>query len=186
MGLDMYLEARKYVSGLDHNTEEHNALYRALVESVQGHLCHASMPSVKSVEVLFNVMYWRNSIQIHNWFIDNCAYGTDECQDIEVSIDDLKKLRDFCGEVASMFPEGYGDDEKYIPELSENLINAIGEKLPPSNAYFFGSTEFELWYYRTVVRMHEELSRLIEWDEAEAKAHEKEYSGWYYVYRASW
>ena len=180
MGLDMYLHARKYV----HKpwSEDEQSQYDEIVGKVQGMLCSSPIPFTDGFTAEFTVMYWRKANAIHNWIVENHADGVDECQEIYVGIDGLKDLRDVCGEVLEMFPEGYGEDS---PELSEELTEKIAEKLPPTSGFFFGSTEIDYWYYLDVFETHETLIKLIEWDQSEVPESRK-YSDWEYTYRASW
>lgn len=87
MGLDMYLNAKRY---LWHNEDD----VAALVAEV--------FPELKErrvKEVIVEAMYWRKSNQIHKWFVDNIQNGTDDCGNYEVSPDDLKRLRDLIKQV---------------------------------------------------------------------------------------
>lgn len=180
MGLDMYLHARRYV----HKpwSEEDQAQYDEIARTVQEKLCSSPIPFTDGFTAEFTVMYWRKANAIHNWFVENHGDGVDECQDIYVGIDGLKDLRDLCGEVLKMFPEGYGEDS---PELSGEVAEAIAEKLPPTSGFFFGGTEIDYWYYWNIAETHEVLTKLIEWDQSEVREGLK-YSDWDYTYRASW
>lgn len=42
------------------------------------------------------VIYWRKSNQVHNWFVVNAQDGEDNCQPHSVSREQLEELRDLC------------------------------------------------------------------------------------------
>jgi hypothetical protein len=45
------------------------------------------------------VAYWRKANAIHQWFVDNVQDGEDNCQESDIDIDTLKRLRNTCLEV---------------------------------------------------------------------------------------
>jgi hypothetical protein len=78
--------------------------------------------------VVTEVAYWRKANAIHKWFVDNVQDGEDNCQESDIDIDTLKRLRDLCIEVFSRmqgmvlrvpkkdvdkFKEFYGDKKEY-------------------------------------------------------------------------
>ena len=46
-----------------------------------------------------DVLYLRKANQIHNYFVNTFVDGVDECQDIPVEIEDIKKLKNICKRV---------------------------------------------------------------------------------------
>lgn len=159
MGLDMYLMARKYVSNWKHQIERHgeNNEYHAVLEAFGAQaLVTDECPAVK---VEFNVMYWRKANQIHQWFVDECGGGVDECQVINVEREKLVELLELCKKVA-LQPAN-------APEV-----------LPTSSGFFFGSTEYDEWYMEDIKHTIEGLERVLEQvpDSFE----------WNFVYQASW
>lgn len=70
MGLDIYINKKKEV-GYDRDNREH---------------------TVKIKEVL----YLRKANQIHKYFVDNFADGVDECQEIDIDIEGIKRLKNTC------------------------------------------------------------------------------------------
>lgn len=94
MGLDMYLNAKRYLWS-------NEADISALVSQV-----FPELKERKVTEVVVEAMYWRKSNQIHKWFVDNIQNGVDDCGNYEVSPDDLKRLRDLiCQVLAERKPE---------------------------------------------------------------------------------
>jgi hypothetical protein len=118
MGLDMYLEARRFIwpsrSGKATPDTQINAGIKQLMPGI-GDL------RVKGVTV--EAMYWRKANAIHRWFVNECQDGEDDCRHSEVSRDQLIQLRDLCQRVL--------DDPDRASEL-----------LPTQGGFFFGSTEY--------------------------------------------
>ena len=78
MGLDMYLNARRYYYHDDTPT----------IEGVP-HGYH-----INNIEV--GVTSWRKANAIHQWFVENVQNGEDNCVPHSVTRDDLKALVDTC------------------------------------------------------------------------------------------
>lgn len=80
MGLDMYLEARKYVDGEEDSErlEVHGMRVKTLV---------------------YEAMYWRKANAIHRWFVENIQDNKDDCGYYYVSREQLKELLTACQKV---------------------------------------------------------------------------------------
>ena len=89
MGLDMYLNARRY---LWHSEAE-------LADKISENFPELGDKRVKEITV--EAAYWRKSNQIHKWFVDNVQEGVDDCNGYEVSRDQLKELLDLIDIVLS-------------------------------------------------------------------------------------
>lgn len=83
------------------------------------------------------VGYWRKANAIHKWFVDNVQNGNDDCSPYEVTKSQLKELFELCFKVIS---ESSIHDTKVAEEL-----------LPTTSGFFFGSTEYDEWYFRDLV-----------------------------------
>jgi hypothetical protein len=148
MGLDQYLYAKKYYSPSSWRGENAKDEFDAVVKTVGAQeFITKDMPSAQ-VEV--KVGYWRKSNQIHQWFVDNCQGGEDDCRASHVDRAQLIELRDLCEKV-----------------LADNSL--ANELLPCQGGFFFGSTEYDEWYYSdlrdTVLIVNECLSGIgEEWD----------------------
>jgi hypothetical protein len=127
MGLDQYLYAEKYLSNSEWRGEKVQQQFRDVVEA-----CEASNVITKaqfpSATVKFQVGYWRKSNQIHDWFVNNCQNGEDDCKEYYVSRDQLIELRSLCQRV-----------------LDNHAL--AGELLPTASGFFFGSTDYDEWYF---------------------------------------
>jgi hypothetical protein len=73
------------------------------------------------------VMYWRKANAIHKFFTDLDG-GVDECQVIAVTGKDLHNLAEKCQKALDR------------PEEAHNI-------LPTQSGFFFGSTEYDMYYF---------------------------------------
>ena len=125
MGLDMYLEKEIYVGG----NYEHREVKGTLKYSVMGK--EISIPTSKVFSIVLHAGYWRKANHIHKWFVDTCQDGNDNCQRSYISIEQLKKLQDLCKKVLA----------------NHNLAS---ELLPAQSGFFFGSTDYDEWYFSNI------------------------------------
>lgn len=126
MGLDQYLYAKQYLSPSQWLGAEKNAQYEAVINAVNaGSIVTKDMPSAQ-VEV--KIGYWRKENAIHQFFVDNCQDGVDDCRESYVSRETLKELRARCVRV-----------------LADHSL--ADEELPTQSGFFFGSTEYDEWYF---------------------------------------
>jgi hypothetical protein len=140
MGLDMYLEARRYVSGYSHSTDEEKELFNTITEAIglQG------MHDERSATVSVNVAYWRKANQIHTWFVENVQDGVDDCGSYRVSREQLTELLSLCERVS---------------ELAD--IEYAGEHLPTYKGSFFGSIEYGEYYFEQTAWTAERLAEIL-------------------------
>ena len=155
MGLDMYLTKETYISKYAPEGEK-TPRDKLRIIGVKG-----VRPS-RVCRIVEDMGYWRKANAIHNWFVQNCQDGRDECQDTHVSIDDLESLYHVCLKV-----------------LKDNSL--AEELLPTISGFFFGSTEYDEYYFADIQDTAESLEEII-------KAHDGEKDGFYidYVYSSSW
>ena len=129
MGLDQYLYAKCYTSSGDWLGKERNELFDKVVEATGANsFITKQMPSA-SIEI--KVGQWRKANQIHQWFVDNCQGGEDDCREAFVDRGQLIELRDLCDKV-----------------LADHSL--AGELLPTASGFFFGSTDYDEWYFNDI------------------------------------
>lgn len=149
MGLDMYLSRKQYVKDWDHTPEEDRNNTEVFIRGKK--------IDTKEISYLeFSAMYWRKDNHIHNWFVQNCQNGDDDCRPYRVDIDELKELRDLCIYV--------NKDRDKADEL-----------LPTKEGFFFGDTEYDEYYFESLERTADALDGLI-----------KEHPNDEYIYQSSW
>lgn len=102
MGLDMYLDRKQTFGGFGKEIKE------AKIIDKEGNEQTIEPDRYGSVEVSKTIAYWRKANQIHNWFIENCGDGEDDCRPIPVGIDQLKELLQLCKEVREKAKMGIG------------------------------------------------------------------------------
>ena len=120
MGLDMYLNAKIYLSKYDDKEDKREQIYTLFPEMFES-------GNLEYVKVAFEVGYWRKANHIHKWFVDNCQ-DEDDCKPYYVSREQLKALRKLCEEI-----------------LKDSTLAEV--YLPTQEGFFFGSEEYGEWYF---------------------------------------
>lgn len=87
MGLDMYLNAKRY---LWHSEDDLASQVAAVFPELKGK---------KVKQVMVEALYWRKANSIHAWFVANVQDGTDDCGNYAVSRAQLEELRQLILEV---------------------------------------------------------------------------------------
>lgn len=125
----------------------------------------------KVVGIVEEVKYWRKQNAIHNYFVQECGDGVDECQRIDVEPEKLRELLKRCKEILAdkdniivtkdIYTDIQGkecvEENRYFKDttLAENL-------LPTTSGFFFGSTDYDEWYIQgleaTIKALEEELN----------------------------
>lgn len=146
MGLDMYLNAKRYIWFNEEDVS--NAVAQVFPE--------LKNRKVKQVEV--EAIYWRKANAIHKWFVENVQAGVDDCGNYSVSRDKLKELLDTCYRVLS-------------------FRHLAVEQLPPTEGFFFGSTEVDEWYWQDLEKTAAMIKGILE---------EFPEEHWEFEYHSSW
>jgi hypothetical protein len=103
------------------------------------------------------LVYWRKANAIHKFFTDfNEQY--DSCETIEVTKDMLGQLLDRCTMVL--------EDRSRADEL-----------LPTTNGFFFGSTDYDKWYFDKLEDTIKEITPIL--SDGDIKDGDLYYYGWY-------
>ena len=126
MGLDQYLYAKQYTS--DSTYFNKAGIFTMLKETLGDDARHLVKDS-PSISIEMKIGQWRKSNQIHQYFVDNCQNGEDDCRQSYVSRDKIVELLDLCKQVLA--------DHSKADEL-----------LPSQEGFFFGSTEYGEWYFQ--------------------------------------
>lgn len=96
-----------------------------------------------TVTTSYLIGYWRKENAIHEWFVEHCGDGVDECQTIHVSREAVEELHSTCLKVLV--------DHSLAPTL-----------LPTQDGFFFGSTDYDEWYYKGVEYTADLTQRIID------------------------
>lgn len=89
------------------------------------------------------VMYWRKANQIREWFANNLEGGVENCNYSYVTRENLEKLVTVC----------------HIVLENHSKASAL---LPTSSGFFYGSTDYDEWYFRDLEDTIEGLEKVIE------------------------
>lgn len=138
MGLDMYLSGKRYMS------KYFDAEDVSKIEAINNAfgLKGEEDGDYGAQEVTFRLAYWRKANAIHKWFVDKCQDGVDECQETCLTREQLQELIDTCKTVLA--------DEKKADKL-----------LPSTNGFFFGSTDYDDYYFDDLRYTIERLEKIL-------------------------
>lgn len=151
MGLDQYLYAKKYTCSNNVESETWKKMNADFLElkKVIGEDAKYLDKGLPSISLQMKIGYWRKANAIHQWFVDNCQNGEDDCRDAYVSREQLEELLGVVKEVLA--------DHSKADEL-----------LPTQQGFFFGSTEYDEYYFGelelTKKILKNALSMPKEWD----------------------
>ncbi len=154
MGLDMYLSKKTYVQNWSHMTPDKR-------HSVTVKCGGVDVPHIKPERVSYieeQIHSWRKSNQIHRWFVENVQGGMDNCEEYFVSRDNLRDLLHECRQVIAK------------PDHSSEI-------LPTVEGCFFGSTDYDEFYFQDIKETAEMLEKVLE-EEPENQCD--------FYYRSSW
>ena len=149
MGLDMYLKKQIYI-GAEY---EHREVKLTIEASVRGE--PIKIDTSKVTYITERAGYWRKANAIHKWFVDNCQDGRDECQLSYVSREQIRELLDLCKQV----------------QADHSLADKL---LPTASGFFFGSTDYDEYYFHDIDQTIQILEAALSDDDGE------------YYYQSSW
>jgi hypothetical protein len=109
--------------------------------------------------IIAEAMYWRKANAIHRWFVENAQGGEDNCERYYVSREQLLKLRDLCANLCTQKVEALAEDS-----------------LPTTDGFFFGSTEYDEWYWNDIENTVKGIDTALETFG----------DGWHFHYQSSW
>ena len=128
MGLDMYLEKKNYIG--NNYVDKKSKMVKVVVPKNQDGKIFP-VGEIKNERVTYiteQIGYWRKANAIHNFFT-SIKDQHESCESIEVTKDMLGMLLDRCTMVL--------EDRSRADEL-----------LPTTSGFFFGSTEYDEWYFK--------------------------------------
>ena len=152
----MYLSKKTYVKQWEHQGDDN---FKVEVTKKGEAVSHIKPERISYIEE--EVGYWRKSNQIHNWFVKNVQNGIDDCGTYFVGEEQLEELLELCKRVI--------DNN----ELAEEL-------LPSTSGFFFGSTEYDEWYFSELTNTVEIIESLL------SERNERGYIDGDIYYHSSW
>ena len=185
MGLDHGLRKRHYVRNWNHMKPEERYEIRVL----KGGKPSSNVQADRIEYIEEEVITWRKSNQIHRWFVENVQNGKDDCNDYYVSRDQLTQLLGTCrrvldaselapGQVSNGYTFSAQGERVALLEAGQIINNPTVAKalLPTQEGFFFGSTEYDQWYFgdlkETVTVLEAELAK------GNARDHYEYWSSW--------
>jgi len=151
MGLDMYLTAERYLWSTEKPISDQ-------VANLLGLQLDGDRMRVNTVIV--EAMYWRKANAIHRWFVENVQGGEDNCERYYVSREQLMALRDLCANLCT----------------ANNALEMAEDSLPTTDGFFFGSTEYDEWYWNDIENTVKGIDTALETFG----------DGWHFHYQSSW
>ena len=136
MGLDMYLNARRFLWIFSNGTGEDAEIGKAISAAIP------EAGNMRPSTVEFEAIYWRKANAIHKWFVDNVQDGVDDCRSYYVSRDNLRNLLEVCETV-----------------LKDN--SRAEELLPSQSGFFFGGTDYDEWYFKDLQHTRDKIDELL-------------------------
>ena len=123
-----------------------------------------TMPPDKygNIRIIEQIGYWRKANAIHNWFVENCQDGEDDCHyHNEVTRRKLESLIGLCRTVilnSVLVPkEEHGQEILVIEDPT-----VAKELLPTTDGFFFGSTIYDECYIEDLHATIEICERALE------------------------
>lgn len=156
MGLDMYLTTERYLWSTEKPISDQ-------VANLLGLQLDGDRMRVNTVIV--EAMYWRKANAIHRWFVENVQGGEDNCERYYVSREQLMTLRNIC--------ENLCREKEAVSEVANGTAEDV---LPTTDGFFFGSTEYDEWYWNDIENTITGID----------KALETFGDGWHFHYQSSW
>lgn len=96
----------------------------------------------KGSEEPIQIGYWRKANAIHNWMVTKVQNNVDDCSRYELSFENIIDLFSICKGI-----------------LNNNFLP---DELPTVDGFFFGSTEIDEYYYKSLKNTIDFLSLALE------------------------
>ena len=146
---------------------------------------------IEAVEISQELTDWRKCNWFHKFFIDECAGGLDECQDVSVEGEHLIELYNRCLAVLESFKSGemktisvksgWANGKDTFTDVETFANTEVADKLLPcSRGFFFGGYQYDSWYIDSLndyIKTIDELKLECKYDDL---------SDYSYTYWASW
>lgn len=157
MGLDMYFYLEKYESQSRFSDKDNVVLHydedlKELEEDI-------FIRNFKSIETRYQVGYFRKFNALHSYIVNKYANGEDDCRPILLDREDIEEI--------------------LTTLKSVNKDNA-SEVLPTQTGFFFGSQEYDEWYFEDIEYAIDLLEKMLKVLEKDSK------NRWSAYYEASW
>jgi len=150
----MYLSAKKYYSGAEWRPAANRKEFHELLK--KSGVAKYMTTDFPCVQLEVSIGYWRKANAIHQWFVDNCQGGEDDCRYAYVPREKMTELLALCQQV--LLQPATADSD-----------------LPTQSGFFFGSYEYDEYYFQDLKTTVEILTKALEIP-----------TDWEFYYHASW
>lgn len=150
----MYLYRKTYVQNWNHFKPEQRT--EITVKKNGGD--HPTIKPNRISYVIEQMGYWRKFNALHKWFVDNVQNGEDDCGYYRVSYEKLEELHDLMQQL----------------KANKGKMEFAEANLPTQQGFFFGSTNYDDYYWEDVDRTIEYLDECLRDEHGE------------YFYSSSW
>lgn len=184
MGLDMYIYARKETLGRVAKDAE---LSNKFLKGLYGKYDYIGKPEdlkvfdngnlskAATIKISYNIGYFRKFNALHNFLTNSCGRTVgedDNCVDMLISEDIIDDLIDRLTKIV----KAHGKNQAAAEYIAE-------EELPTRNGFFFGSTEYDDWYFKDckdALDLFTKMKELLVTAEEEGEEpYEFYYQAWY-------
>ena len=144
MGLDMYLYASKYESKSKWREEDKEGIKGFYPSELVDFQTDIFERNFASKHTKYQIGYWRKFNALHHYIVENFANGVDDCREIYLYTEDIEQILN------------------NLKKVKDNK-NKASELLPTKSGFFFGSTQYDEWYWEDVeysIRLFEEVLKL--------------------------
>lgn len=187
MGLDMYFYKKSYVKNWEHTPDDKK--HKVTVK--MNNKVRKDIKPERITNIIEEVAYWRKFNALHNWFVQNCANGVDNCEEVYVPKETLKELLSNLKDVKTSLDaspkktisveSGWSNGENTYMDIEVFSDTSVADELlPTQGGFFFGDTEYNKWYYNDVVETIKTFEDLL------AEEPPKDAYSVDYYYQASW
>lgn len=174
MGLDMYL--KKHFAYEPFSMSEGPIPLETSL-SIKRTDTQAVLFDIKTPDItgfVIDNVYWRKANMIHQWFVNNVQEGIDDCKLYGLEETSLEKLLDIINRLLDV---KRSKSDVFANDLAKEL-------LPNTEGFFFGSQEYDDWYWEELEDTQIKLKRLLE--PIDRKSKEEFYCYTYLTYQSSW
>jgi hypothetical protein len=187
MGLDMYLYKKTYVKNWNHTSDEQKHSISVMI----GGEVRKDIKPERISYITEQVAYWRKFNALHGWFVENCGNGEDDCQEIYVDREKMRRLLDILNQVQNLLNNSIlsvkvlkdWNGKDYEVEVYE-CEDEVKELFCPTEGFFFGSTEVDKYFKQDVEETIETIDGLLK--ELEGEDVVKGFNAGDFYYQASW
>jgi len=169
MGLDMYLNKKIYIGA--------NYEHRGITGKIEIKEGKKKIPVnlSKVTYIIEQAGYWRKANAVHQWLVDNIQDGEDDCKEYYFSEEKMQELLDICNTIiaGTILEDGkVANGQRYDKEVDawvdiledgKFIVNKeLAHKLlPTTEGFFFGSTDYDQYYYQDILDTKEILEEAL-------------------------